>query len=103
MSMTFSHKAPVIRFATFLAPQLYSTYEQIARYVGGKVGYPADLTVGQAFEDFGAGRVDVGFICGLPYVRLADAPDKTVELLAAPVLQGERYRQKPVYFSDVIV
>jgi phosphonate transport system substrate-binding protein len=103
MYRTFSHQAPVIRFATFLAPQLYSTYEHIARYVGGKVGYPADLIVGQAFEDFGAGRVDVGFICGLPYVRLADAPDSAVELLAAPILQGQRYRQKPVYFSDVIV
>jgi phosphonate transport system substrate-binding protein len=99
----FSHKAPVIRFATFLAPQLYRTYEHIARYVGGKVGYPADLTVGRSFEDFGAGRLDVGFICGLPYVRLADAPASAVELLAAPVLQGERYRQQPVYFSDVIV
>jgi phosphonate transport system substrate-binding protein len=101
--MMLSLTAPVIRFATFLAPQLYSTYEHIARYVGGKMGYPADLTVGRAFEDFGAGRLDVGFICGLPYVRLADAPADTVELLAAPVLQGERYRQKPVYFSDVIV
>ena len=103
MYTTFSHKAPVIRFATFLAPQLYSTYEHIARYVGGKVGYPADLTVGRSFEDFGAGHVDVGFICGLPYVRLADGPASAVELLAAPVLQGERYRQRPVYFSDVIV
>jgi phosphonate transport system substrate-binding protein len=103
MHITFSHKAPVIRFATFLAPQLYRTYEHIARYVGGKVGYPTDLTVGRAFEDFGAGRVDVGFICGLPYVHLADSPVSAVELLAAPVLQGERYRQRPVYFSDVIV
>ncbi len=103
MHATFSHNAPVIRFATFLAPQLYRIYEHIARYVGEKVGYPADLTVGRAFEDFEAGGVDVGFICGLPYVRLADEPANTVELLAAPVLEGERYRQKPVYFSDVIV
>jgi phosphonate transport system substrate-binding protein len=103
MHATFSHNAPVLRFATFLAPQLYHIYEHIARYVGEKVGYPADLTVGRAFEDFEAGRVDVGFICGLPYVRLADGPANTVELLAAPVLEGERYRQKPVYFSDVIV
>ena len=103
MHMKFSHKASLIRFATFLAPQLYGTYEHIARYVGGKVGYPADLTIGQSFEDFGAGRVDAGFICGLPYVRLADEPANAVELLVAPVLQGERYRQKPVYFSDVIV
>jgi phosphonate transport system substrate-binding protein len=103
MQTTFSHSTPVIRFATFLAPQLYGTYEHIARYVGGKVECPAELTVGQSFEDFGAERVDVGFICGLPYVRMADTPASPVELLAAPVLMGERYRQKPVYFSDVIV
>src|SRR6185312_9013112 len=103
MQTTFTPSTPVIRFATFLAPQLYRTYEHIARYVGRKVGYPAGLTVGQSFADFGAGRVDVGFICGLPYVRMADAPACPVELLAAPVLMGERYQQKPVYFSDVIV
>ncbi len=103
MHTTFSHNAPVIRFATFLAPRLYHTYAHTARYVGGKVGFPTDLTVGQSFEDFATGRVDVGFLCGLPYVRLADSPASPVELLAAPVLQGERYRQKPVYFSDVIV
>ena len=103
MNMTFSHNASAIHFATFLAPHLYCTYEHIARYVGGKVGYRTDLTIGQSIEDFAAGRVDVGFLCGLPYVRLADSPGSSVELLVAPVLLGERYQQKPVYFSDVIV
>src|SRR5712691_6386063 len=103
MHTTFSHNAAAIRFATFLAPTLYRTYEHIARYIGEKVGYPTVLSVGQSFEDFVAGRVDVGFICGLPYVHLADSPASPIELLAAPVLQGERYQQKPVYFSDVIV
>ncbi|MBI1881274.1 MAG: PhnD/SsuA/transferrin family substrate-binding protein [Chloroflexi bacterium] len=45
----------------------------------------------------------MGFICGLPYVRLAEQNPAPVELLAAPVLQGERYQGHPVYFSDVIV
>ena len=103
MHATYSHNAPAIRFTTFLAPNLYRTYEHIARYVGGKVGYPTRLTVGQSFEDFAAGRADVGFICSLPYVHLIDAPNSPVELLAAPVLQGQRYQNKPVYFSDVIV
>ena len=30
--------------------------------------------------------------CGLPYVKLARQPSPPVELLAAPVLQGERYQ-----------
>src|SRR2546421_6155200 len=103
MHATFLHDAPSIRFATFLAPNLYWTSEHIAGYVGVKLEYPTRLSVGHSLEDFVAGQVDVGFICGLPYVRLVDSPGSPVELLAAPVLQGERYQNKPVYFSDVIV
>jgi phosphonate transport system substrate-binding protein len=99
----------VIRFATYLAPSLYETYRYIARSIGEKVGQPTTLTDMGAINraptgsEFAAGEVDVGFICGLPYVNMADAPSCPVELLAAPVLRGERYQQRPVYFSDVVV
>lgn len=92
-----------IRFATFLSPLLYETYAYIARYVGERVGRQATLRVGQSFNEFAEGQVDVAFICGLPYVRMSGQDRCPVELLAAPVLQGERYQHKPVYFSDVIV
>lgn len=92
-----------IRFATFLSPILYATYEHIARYIGEKVGHPITLRVGQSFEEFAEGQIDVAFICGLPYVRLASQYNCPVELLAAPVLIGKRYQQRPIYFSDVIV
>jgi phosphonate transport system substrate-binding protein len=97
------HNISAIRFASYLSPNMYPTYEYIARYIGEKVGWPTTLTVGRSFEEFASGQVDVGFICGLPYVHLADSPTCPVELLAAPVLQGERYQCKPIYFSDVIV
>lgn len=92
-----------IRFATFLSPIMYATYEHIARYVGERMGCPTSFSVGQAFEEFTEGQIDVAFICGLPYVRMTRWPSCPVELLAAPVLQGERYWHKPVYYSDVIV
>jgi ABC-type phosphate/phosphonate transport system substrate-binding protein len=91
-----------IRFGTFLSPLLYETYVHIARYVGERVGCQTTLRVGQSFEEFAVGQVDVAFICGLPYVRMASQDACPVELLAAPVLQGDRYQHKPVYFSDVI-
>lgn len=94
---------PTIRFANFLSPLLQETYEYIASYVGTCVGRPTVLKVGQSFWEFSAGKVDVGFICGLMYVRMADWFDCCVEPLAAPVLCGERYQKKPIYFSDVIV
>jgi phosphonate transport system substrate-binding protein len=97
------HDTSSIRFASYLSPNIYVTYEHITRYIGEKVGRPTTLTVGRSFEEFAAGQVDVGFICGLPYIHLADSPSCPVELLVAPVLQGERYQRKPIYFSDVIV
>jgi phosphonate transport system substrate-binding protein len=92
-----------IRFATFLSPILYATYEHIARYIGEKVGYPITLRVGQSFEEFAEGQIDVAFMCGLPYVRMTSEYNCPIDLLAAPVLVGKRYRHRPIYFSDVIV
>lgn len=92
-----------IHFANFLSPLLQETYEYIANYVGTYVGHPTTLKVGQSFQQFSAGQVDVGFICGLMYVRMTNWSDCPVEPLAAPVLCGERYQKKPIYFSDVVV
>ncbi len=93
----------ILRFANFLSPVLHKTYEHIASYVGGHLGLPTLLTAGESLEEFAAGRVDVGFLCGLLYVHATDRPPCPVELLAAPIPQGERYQGKPIYFSDVIV
>jgi phosphonate transport system substrate-binding protein len=92
-----------IRFATYLAPNIYDTYACIARYVGEKTGHPTTLTVGQSFDQIADGQVDVAFMCGLPYATLAEFPTCPFELLVAPVLHGERYQNRPIYFSDVIV
>ena len=93
----------IIRFATFLSPLLYETYMQIARYAGEKLGYKTTLEVGQSFDEFAWNQVDVAFMCGLPYVRMSSQDPCLIELLVAPVLVGERYLHKPIYFSDVMV
>jgi phosphonate transport system substrate-binding protein len=49
------------------------------------------------------GQIDLGWICGLPYVWKADHPNPPIQLLAAPVMRGEHYDGQPVYFSDVVV
>lgn len=100
---TIPHNTATLRFATFLSPLLYPTYEHIASYIGARVDCPTSLHVGQSFEEFAGGQADVAFMCGLPYARMADEPACPIELLAAPVLQGQRYQHKPIYFSDVIV
>jgi phosphonate transport system substrate-binding protein len=92
-----------VRFATFLAPNMFGVYRFVADYVGEKLGRRTDLVVGSSFDQFAAGQADIGFLCGLPYVQLARQSRPPVELLTAPLLQGERYGGRPIYFSDVIV
>jgi phosphonate transport system substrate-binding protein len=78
-------------------------YRFIAGHVAQKLGRPTELITGSSFDQFAAGQADIGFICGLPYVLLQRQTPPPVELLAAPVLQGDRYQHRPIYFSDVIV
>jgi phosphonate transport system substrate-binding protein len=93
----------MLRFATFLAPSLEPVYAWIAETVASGLGTTAELHVGRSYEELADGRADLAFLCGLPYVHLADAQTPVVAPVAAPVLEGERYRGRPIYFSDVIV
>ena len=93
----------ILRVVTFLAPSVLPVYQAVADYLGARLGIEMELRVGRSFDEFERGEADLGFICGLPYIQLADRRPAPVELVAAPVLQGERYGGLPVYFSDVIV
>jgi len=98
---------PPIRFATYLAPNMQRVYAQIVAYEGRRAGRPTTLVSGTSFAAFDRGEIDAGFICSWPYVELTRCRDRgqkpAVELLAAPVLQGARYADRPICFSDVIV
>ncbi len=50
-----------------------------------------------------SGAVEVGFVCGLPYVLAQEQPNPPMRLMAAPVPADPRYQGKPVYYSDIIV
>ena len=91
----------MLRFATFLSPVLYDTYAYITHHVGERLDIPTTLHVGQSLDEYETGQVDVGFLCGLLYANMS--LPRPVELLAAPVVQGIRYHEKPLYYSDVIV
>jgi phosphonate transport system substrate-binding protein len=92
-----------LRFATFLAPNMLPVYQLLADQIAHRLGRPVQLVVGRSFDQFEQGAADLGVICGLPYVWLADRRPPPVEPLAAPVLAGDRYAGRPVYYSDVIV
>jgi ABC-type phosphate/phosphonate transport system substrate-binding protein len=92
-----------LRFATFLAPNMLPVYRFLADRISERLGRPVELVAGRSFDQFEQGEADLGVICGLPYVWLADRRPPPVEPLAAPVLRGPRYGGRPVYYSDVIV
>jgi ABC-type phosphate/phosphonate transport system substrate-binding protein len=87
-----------LRVVTLLAPNLLPVYEFITRKIAKVLSWPAELVVGSSSADWND-QTDIGFLCGLHYIRLAPL----LEPIAAPVLQGERYGGRPIYFSDIIV
>jgi phosphonate transport system substrate-binding protein len=92
-----------LRFVTFLAPNVLPAYRGIAHYISQQLRHPVDFLVADSHAEFTQLAPDVAFICGLPYILMRRQPLPPVELLAAPVLQGARYQDRPIYFSDVIV
>lgn len=79
----------------------------LAGYLTGKMGIPCEFIGEPPWQErekmLDSGQINIGWICGLPYVQKVDRMDAQIELLAAPVMSTPRYQDKPVYFSDVIV
>lgn len=46
---------------------------------------------------------DLSFICGLPLIRHNRTAKIPLQVLAAPVMLGDRYQNQPTYFADVVV
>jgi len=91
-----------IQLTTYLAPNLFWFYEFVSRYLAKMLRCPTDLAVGTDYTRL-PGRADLAFLCGLPYVEHTRQGVPRLEPLVAPVLRGERYGGRPIYFSDVIV
>ncbi|HEY7564237.1 MAG TPA: phosphate ABC transporter substrate-binding protein, partial [Acidimicrobiia bacterium] len=92
-----------LRFGTFLAPNMLRVYQAVADAVGESLGMSTELVVETDYENCQNDVNDVCFVCSLPYVMFEREGISPAEPIAAPVLQGDRYGGKPVYFSDVIV
>jgi phosphonate transport system substrate-binding protein len=92
-----------ITIVSLMSDNARPTYQRIAAYLSEHAGVHATLMMGIPWQEqqqlLDQGQAEVGFICGLPYVRRVER----LELLAAPVMQAARYQGRPVYFSDVIV
>jgi phosphonate transport system substrate-binding protein len=93
--------------AAFVSESGVPVFERITHYVAAKSGIPCELITGLAYGTINKmlddGALDAAFICGLPYVIERDKPQPSIVLLAAPVMKGARYQDRPQYFSDLVV
>jgi phosphonate transport system substrate-binding protein len=96
-----------LRITSCQAPLMDPTCRAITCYLGERLALPAtfvdDIPWPERYRQLDRGEIDIAWICGAPYVRRADQRTDAIELLVAPVWQGERYGDQPVYFSDIIV
>jgi phosphonate transport system substrate-binding protein len=96
-----------LRLTSMMSENENFIFEAIAQYIGKQIGVPVQVIDRISWKEreglLDSGKIDVAWICGLPYVLRADRSDPEIELLAAPVMSGERYLNRPIYFSDVVV
>jgi phosphonate transport system substrate-binding protein len=92
-----------LRFGTYLAPNVIPVYGLVTREVGRRLGIETELVVETSYDSCERDENEVCFVCSLPYVTFERRGLDLAIPIAAPVLIGERYGGRPVYFSDVIV
>jgi phosphonate transport system substrate-binding protein len=96
-----------IDFASFLGDNALEFYQQVVGYLAEATGIAAKLVENLSPQEqdrrVNSGQIQAVFTCGLPYVRKADIQPSLLHLIAAPVLVAQRYGNRPVYFSDIIV
>jgi phosphonate transport system substrate-binding protein len=89
--------------ASHLAPGIEPLYAFVAEHLADRLGRRAEFVVADSYERCALDVDDVCFVCSIPYLLFADAGRIDMEVVAAPVLRGDRYGGRPIYFSDVIV
>lgn len=99
-------KAPLpLKAVSYLAPNWMSYYQAIAQSISQALQCDVQFAASDRdpLDEFQDNRVDLAFVCGLPFVRNNRIAPQQLRAIAAPVMQAERYQNRPVYFSDIIV
>jgi phosphonate transport system substrate-binding protein len=94
-----------LRLGTYLVSNgtTLALYELVTEEIGRRLGVPTELVVESSYESCEKDQNEVCFVCSLPYVTFERQGLDLAVPVAAPVLQGDRYGGRPIYFSDVIV
>jgi phosphonate transport system substrate-binding protein len=92
---------------SYLSPNLFWFYRSVSQAIARRCNCEVELIVADcdSLDDpaLKNNQVDIAFICGLPLIRHNRIAKQALEILAVPVMQGNRYQQKPIYFADIVV
>lgn len=90
-----------------LAANTIPACSAVADYVSERLQVRAEFVDDISWRErerlLNSGEIHVGWICGLLYAWMVSQPRCSLKLLAAPLVSGDRYLGRPVYYSDVIV
>ena len=96
-----------LNVVSYLAPNSFYFYEAVIQLLGQALEIETKIQQGDVdpLDDpmFLTGKWDIAFVCGLPLVRLNQQNSGLYQPIVAPVMQGTRYQNLPIYFADVIV
>lgn len=96
-----------LRLTSCLATNTEHVGRAMVNYIGERLQMAVEFVDHISWQErerrLDQGRIQVGWICGLLYVWKAAQPKQSIELLVAPVMGHKRYRNRPIYYSDMIV
>lgn len=96
-----------LNLVSYLVPDFLWFYEAVGAYLSRTLDLEADVFQAQCdslVDPILLGdRVDLAFICGLPFIRYDQMQPGQLTAIAAPVMANPRYGDRPVYFTDLIV
>ncbi len=96
-----------LKLVSYLAPNFFWFYKAVGAFLSRVLQVETQVVQSQLdpLEDplLLQDQLDLAFICGLPFARYQRINAEQLQILVAPVMVGTRYKNRPVYFSDVIV
>ena len=97
----------VLKLTSLMSDNVDYFVQALSDFMASQAGIPIKFVNDIAWQErerlLDNGSIQIAWICGLPYVLKADKALPVIELLAAPIMKGERYQGRTIYFSDVIV
>lgn len=96
-----------LRVTSIQSSNMDEVCRRISLYLGQESGltttFVGDIHWQEREQLWDEGEMDMMWMCGLPYIWKKREDPSHLDLLAAPVMKADRYEDRPVYFSDVIV